>query len=102
MNYAIIRSGSRQYQVKVGDKVIIDRLSDDVGKEIEFKDVLMTREGETIQIGTPTVASKVVGKIVRHLRGEKIYVEKFKAKVHYRRRTGFRADQTEVEITKIA
>lgn len=102
MTYAIIRSGGKQYQVKVGDKLILDRLDQEEGKEIEFPEVLLVKNGDTVQIGTPTLPAKVSGKVTKHFKGDKLHIYKFKAKSHYRRKMGFRPFQTEVEITNIS
>lgn len=101
MTYAIIRTGGKQYQVKVGDKLTIDRIETEEGKEVVFPEVLLVKNEDSVQVGTPVLSTKVTGKVVKHLKGEKLHIYKFKAKVHYRRKTGFRAYQTEVEITGI-
>ncbi|OGG16245.1 50S ribosomal protein L21 [Candidatus Gottesmanbacteria bacterium RIFCSPHIGHO2_02_FULL_39_11] len=102
MTYAIIRSGGKQYQVKVGDRLIVDRLKTEEGKEVVFPEVLLVKNGDSVEIGTPTLTAKVSGKVTKHFKGEKLHIYKFKAKSHYRRKTGFRAYQTEVQITSIS
>ena len=102
MNYAVIKTGGKQYKVSVGDIIEIDKISvKDDGKVI-FEDVLLLATDSGVKIGQPTIAGeKVEGKLLEHLKGDKIRVSKFKSKVRYRRVTGFRASLTKVQIEKI-
>lgn len=101
-NYAIVQSGGKQYRVSEGSEILVDNLSVDRGSEYTFPHVLMLRTDEDIHLGTPYIeGSRVVGKVVDELKGTKIHIAKFKAKVHYRRRMGFRAKLSKVLIEKI-
>lgn len=100
--YAIIESGGKQYKVSVGDQILVDNLSVAKGKEYIFTNVLMLRNEDNINLGTPYITGRaVIGKIVDEIKGEKISIKKFKAKVHYRRKMGFRAKLSKVIIEKI-
>lgn len=111
MNYAVIRSGGKQYKVSPGDVLELDKLA--IGKDatITFEDVLLWvsdssvgsgQVGREVKVGTPTVAGvKVKAKVLDQVKGKKIHIRKFKAKVRYRRHMGFRAQLTRVQIEKI-
>ncbi len=101
MNYAVIKTGGKQYKVAEGDVIEIDRISGKDGK-VSFEEVLLLVTGGKVKVGKPFVAGeKVEGKILEDIRGEKVRVSKFKSKVRYRRTTGFRAALTRVQIGKI-
>lgn len=100
MEYAVIKTGGKQYRVKAGDVLDVDKLVAD--KEVVFGDVLLYVLNGTVKIGTPTVSGmSVKAKVLEQHKGEKIRVAKFKSKVRYRRVTGFRALLTKVQIEKI-
>lgn len=101
--YAIIETGGKQYRVKVGDRISIERLPDDAGSDIRFERVLLLGGDGATRVGTPTVAgAAVTARVEDHFRGEKIVVFKYKAKKRYRRRIGHRQSLTHVTITGIA
>jgi len=102
MEYAVIRTGGKQYRVKPGDILEVDRLSLEKDKTAVFSDVLLWVSDAQTQIGTPTLANvSVHAKVLGDIKGEKIDVAKFKSKVRYRRVTGFRASLTRVQIETI-
>lgn len=102
MKYAVVTSGGKQYKVQEGDVIAVDQLPVDENAAYTFSDVLLFVDGDTREVGTPTLASvKVSGKVVAHTKGDKIRVAKFKAKAKYRRATGFRASLTNVQIESI-
>lgn len=99
---AIIKTGGKQYIVSPGDKIKIEKLDVEEGKEVTFKEVLLLEKGKRIEIGTPLVKdAKVIGKVLKHDKGKKIIVFKYKPKTRYRVKRGHRQPFTEVEITKI-
>ncbi|MBI2617038.1 50S ribosomal protein L21 [Candidatus Gottesmanbacteria bacterium] len=102
MKYAIVKTGGKQYKVDEGQEFLFDKLAGDVGSNIEFSHVLFMRKDSDIKIGTPDVAGgKVVGKVISQLQGKKLSIFKFKAKVNYRRKMGFRPKLTRVKIETI-
>ena len=102
MPYAIIRTGGRQFRVEPGKTYKFPTLRGDEGGEIEFTDVLLGSDGNTGKTGTPRIdGARVVGEIVRHGRGEKIVVFKFKRRKNYARKQGHRQGYTEVRINDI-
>ena len=98
--YAIIATGGKQYKVSEGDTIYIEKLENEVDEEVSFPVLMLS--GETIEVGSPYVeGASVTGKVVRHGRGEKIVVFKYKSKKNYRRKAGHRQPFTQVEITKV-
>lgn len=99
---AIIKTGGKQYLVKPGDKIKIEKIEGKEGKEITFKEVLLAEKNKKLEIGTPLVkGAKVVGKILKQARGKKVIVFKYKPKTRYKVKKSHRQFFTEVEITKI-
>jgi large subunit ribosomal protein L21 len=100
--YAVLKSGGRQVRVTVGQTVDLDRLPASEGETVELENVLLVGgDGETT-VGRPTVpGAKVTARVLGDVRGDKIIVFKYKAKVRYRRKLGHRQDYTRVRITGI-
>jgi large subunit ribosomal protein L21 len=93
---AIFESGAKQYLVKTGDKVQVEKLVVEAGKTITFDKVLF-QDGK---VGKPYLAGAgVQGKVLKQGRAKKVFVLKYKAKSKYRRKIGNRQHYTEVEIT---
>lgn len=102
MKYAIIKSGGKQYKVCENEELLVDKLGVQEGKIITFPEVLMVRDEDAVIIGQATVDGyKVTAKVLGEVKGKKIRVSKFKAKVRYDKTTGFRPQYTKVLIEKI-
>ena len=100
--YAIIQTQGKQHQVSPGDIISVDRLDAEVGSAFETDQVLLLKDGETIKIGTPTVAgAKVKGEVVKHELGKKIIVFKMKRRKGYRKTQGYRHKHTSIKIQSI-
>ena len=100
--YAIIEACGKQYKVEKGSIVYFEKLDAEKGKKVTFDKVLLVSDKET-KIGTPYVDGiKVEGKIVDHVKGEKIKIFKYKLKKDYRKTIGHRQNYTKVEITNIS
>lgn len=102
--FAIIQTGGKQYRVKEGDVLIIEKLPQAVGETVAFDQIFLISDeaGEKVQIGAPIVAgAKVEGKVLAQERSKKVSVVKYKPKVRYRRRVGHRQEQTRVKIESI-
>ena len=96
---AVIETGGKQYLVSSKDKVTLEKLDGKVGDTISFDKVLLTIDGDKVNLGKPVVSgTKVTGKIIEHSKADKIVVFKYRAKSRYRRKTGHRQNQTIVEI----
>lgn len=99
---AVIKTGGKQYLVSPGQKIKIEKIDVKEGKEITFKDVLLLEKQKKLEIGTPLAkGAKVIGKVLKHGKGKKIIVFKYKPKTRYKVKKGHRQLFTEVEITKI-
>ena len=100
--YAVIKTGGKQYRVCAGQKLKVEQIPAEVGAEITLDQVLMVGEGESVKVGAPTVAgAKVEVEVVRHGRGKKILVGKYKKRKGYRKRNGHRQNFTEVVVRTI-
>jgi large subunit ribosomal protein L21 len=102
--YAIVETGGKQYRVKPGDTIAVERLSGEPGEVFDLGRVLLVAgSGDTnARIGSPGVEGAIVrAEVVEHARGEKIIVFRYKSKVRYRRKTGHRQSLTRVRITDI-
>ena len=98
--YAIIATGGKQYRVSEGDTIYIEKLDLLEDSEVTFPVLMLS--GDEIKAGTPEVeGASVTGKVIRHGRGQKIIVLKYKSKKNYRRKQGHRQPFTQVEITAI-
>ena len=102
--HAVIKTGGKQYIVKPGDIIDVEKISGEPGEDVNFEEVLLvSADGEDVKVGSPLVESaKVEGKIVRQKKGEKIIVFKFKRRKGYRKKAGHRQNLTSVEITNIS
>lgn len=102
MAYAIIKTGGKQYRVNVGDTIDVEKLDLAEGDTATFDQVLAHGEGESINVGRPTLAgATVVGKVVSQYRGEKLVIFKFRRRKGFHKKKGHRQDITKVEITAI-
>jgi large subunit ribosomal protein L21 len=102
MDFAIIKTGGKQYKVAAGDKVKVEKLPGEEGGDISFEEVLLTSKGDSVSVGAPLVSgAKVEGKVLRQARDSKKLIFKYHSKTRYRKTKGHRQHFTEVEITKI-
>ena len=103
MEFVIIKTGGKQYKVKVGDVLDVDRLNFEKDKTIELSDVLLWANDSDLKIGKPNLdGATIKATVLDHKKGEKIRVAKFKAKARYRRVMGFRAMHTTLKIDDIS
>ncbi len=97
---AIIRAGGKQYLVRPGQTLEVD-LVKDAAKMLQFEPLLVI-DGETISVGTPTVAGiMVTAEVVAEVKGEKLKILKFKAKKREKKLTGHRQRYTQIKISAI-
>ncbi|MBT6690909.1 50S ribosomal protein L21 [Candidatus Parcubacteria bacterium] len=100
--FAVIKTGGKQYQVKKGDVLKIEKLPEEEGKKIIFDQVLLVADKANVTVGKPRVAkAKVEATLVRNFKDKKIDVLKYKNKTRYRRKIGHRQHLTEVKIDNI-
>jgi len=98
MAYAIISLGGKQYRVQEGERLLVDRLKQDEGKTLSPAVLLVGGDGKA-QMSPRDV--RVTARVVKHLRGDKVVIGKYRQRTGYRRHTGFRAALTQIEIESI-
>jgi large subunit ribosomal protein L21 len=100
--YAIVETGGKQYTVANGQTVDVELLPAQEGETVQLDRVLLVSEDGRVLVGNPTVpGAKILATVVGQVRGEKIYVFKYKPKKRYRRLTGHRQNYTRLAIDKI-
>ncbi len=100
--YAVIETGGKQYRVQEGDTLFVEKIAAQQGEEVKFDNVLLVSDGGDIKVGKPYIEDVCVeGKVLKHGKGKKVIVFKYKAKKDYRKKQGHRQPYTKVEITKI-
>lgn len=100
--YAVIKTGGKQYLVKPGQKLRIEKLDAKEGGDIEFGEVLLVADGDKVEIGTPIVkGAKVLAKVLRQARDKKKIIFRYHSKTRYRKMKGHRQHFTEIEVSEI-
>lgn len=100
--YAVVKTGGKQYLVKENDEIVVDRIDRKENDEIELPALASFDNGNgKVELGNPQLKKTVKAKVVSQLKGDKIRVAKFKAKVRYRKVKGFRAQLTKIKIMKV-
>ena len=101
--YAIVKSGGKQYRVQTGDTFRVESIPGDVGDTVELTDVLMVSQDGDVTLGSPNVeGTKVITEIEASGKGKKIIVFKYKNKTRYRRKNGHRQHYTDLRVTDIS
>ena len=103
MSYAIIQTGGKQYKVKAGEILKIERLEDSkIETKIEFKEILAYGDDKTIEVGSPTVAgAKVEAALVENGKNRTILIFKKRRRQNSRRKNGHRQQYSLIRISKI-
>ncbi|WP_022855061.1 MULTISPECIES: 50S ribosomal protein L21 [Thermodesulfobacterium] len=100
--FAVIKTGGKQYVVKPGDKIKVEKVEANVGDTVEISEVLLVNKDGEIKLGTPLVEGvKVIASVVEHSKGPKVIVFKKKPKKGYKRKRGHRQLITTLEIKEI-
>ena len=97
-SYAIISVGGKQYRVREGERLLVDRLGTAEGKTFH-PDVLFVGDGGSSELGPKGVT--VTARVVGHVLGKKIRIGKYKPKSGYKKHTGFRSRLSQIEIEAI-
>ena len=95
--YAIISLGGKQYVVREGERLLVDRIGTEEGKTFNPGVLFVGGDGP----GTLAPRTQVTARVLDHVRGEKVRIGKYRPKTGYRRQTGFRASLTQIEIESI-
>jgi large subunit ribosomal protein L21 len=96
-SYAIIAVGGKQYVVREGERLVVERVGTDEGKTFHPGVLFVGGDGK----GQLSPSTNVTARVVGHVRGEKVRIGKRRAKTGYRRQTGFRAALSQIEIESI-
>jgi large subunit ribosomal protein L21 len=100
--YAVIVTGGKQYRVAEGTVVRIEKLEAEAGAAVVFDQVVMTVNGDAVQLGKPYLAgSSVTATVQKHGQTDKVPIVKFRRRKHYMRQGTHRQKYTEVKVTSI-
>jgi len=101
--YAVIATGGKQYRVENGTILKVEKLDAEPGATVEFGEVLLIGDGDSIKVGAPLLkGGKVSATIEKHGKGEKKVIVKFRRRKHYLRQGTHRQQFTQVKITGIS
>ena len=101
--YAVFQTGGKQFRAEAGTRLRIPTLDAEIGDSVTFDHVLLAGDGEDqVKVGAPTVdGASVKAEVIRHGRGDKVTIVKFKRRKHHMKRQGHRQWFTEIKITGI-
>ncbi len=100
--FAVIQTGGKQYRVSEGSVLRIEKLPADAGATVEFGEVLLVGEGDSIKLGKPFLdGAKVTATVQSHGKAAKVRIVKFRRRKHYLRQKNHRQPFTEVKVTGI-
>lgn len=100
--YAVIRTGGKQYRVAAGDVLEVEKLEGSVGETVTLSDVLLVANGDSVNVGRPTVGgATVVAKITGQHRGTKVRIFRYRPKKRIRVHKGHRQYLTRLQIESI-
>ncbi len=102
MDYAVFKTGGKQYRVKPGDTLDVEKLSVAVDSIAEFGEVLAISNNGEVTFGSPTIeGARVLARVDSHYKDKKLMVFKYKSKTRYRRKKGHRQIYTRLVIQDI-
>ena len=102
MTFAVIKTGGKQYKVSANDTIRIEKLDDKAGKKFEFKEVLLTTDNTTTEIGSPMIdGAYVEAELLKQTRNDKVIIFKKRRRQNSRRKRGHRQHVSIVKILKI-
>lgn len=100
---AVIKTGGKQYKVKEGETLKVEKLDKEEGEKVKFDTLLIaTADGKEVNIGKPSLGTKVEAEITEQGRDKKVTVVKYKNKTRYKRNLGHRQSFTKIKVTSIA
>jgi large subunit ribosomal protein L21 len=100
--YAIVEIAGKQFKVAKDQYIYAPKMDGEAGSSVNFENVLLVDNGGSIEVGAPTVSGiKVSGKILEHVKGDKVIVFKKKRRKGYAKRNGHRQQFTKVQIENI-
>lgn len=99
---AVVKAGGKQYLVRENQELVVDKLDGNKDDKVSFEALAVFDDAsDKIEVGEPALKTAVEAQIVEQVKGDKVRVAKFKAKVRYRKVNGFRAELTKVKILGI-
>ena len=102
MTFAVIKTGGKQYKVSANDTIRIEKLDDKAGKNFEFKEVLLTTDNTSTEIGSPMIdGAYVEAELLKQARNDKVIIFKKRRRQNSRRKRGHRQHVSIVKILKI-
>jgi large subunit ribosomal protein L21 len=102
MTFAVIKTGGKQYKVSANDTIRIEKLNDKAGKTFEFKEVLLTTDNATTEVGSPMIdGAYVEAELIKQARNDKVIIFKKRRRQNSRRKRGHRQHVSVVKILKI-
>ncbi len=102
MNFAVIKTGGKQYKVQEGDVLSVEKLGLASDSNVTFEDVLLVVSGDEVKVGKPkVVGARVEAKVLEEGKGKKKIVFKYKSKTRQHKKKGHRQPYTKVQIVKI-
>jgi large subunit ribosomal protein L21 len=103
MKMAIIKTGGKQYRVKEGQIIKVEKLDAEAGSAVKFDTLLVSdEEAANLELGTPTLGEKVTGEVLKTEKQDKVTVVRYKSKTRSKKTVGHRQIMTSVKITAIA
>ncbi len=101
--YAIVEIAGQQYKVSPSEKIVVPRLEGEIGSKVKFESVLLVGDEKKTTIGQPYVkGAQVEGKVLQHVKDDKVTVFKKKKRKGYKVRRGHRQQYTQVEIINLS
>ena len=100
--YAVVVTGGKQYRVMQGERLRVELLDLEAGKDVTFDQLLMLGDGDGIKVGDALKGATVTATVKGHGRADKVRIVKFRRRKHHRKQMGHRQHYTEIEITGIA
>lgn len=97
---AVVKTGGKQYKVKEGDVIKVEKLEAEPKSKIKL-DTLLIADGNNIELGQPSLGEKVEAEVINTAKGDKVTVVKYKNKTRYKRTVGHRQIKTELKITAV-
>lgn len=99
---AIVETGGKQYQVQKGDRITVEKLDQEPGKKVEFSQVLLVADETAVKVGKPYLqGAKVMGTMVKPIKGPKLIAFKHRPRENVRRKKGHRQQLSIVLIEEI-
>lgn len=103
MKIAIIKTGGKQYRVKEGQIIKVEKLAAETGSTVKFDTLLVSdEEANNLELGSPSLGEKVSAEVIKTAKDDKVTVVKYKSKTRYKKTVGHRQLKTAVKITAIA